>query len=70
MCEEYDDIYISSNKNDVKYRFESLGEIIYRDKQDLERLNEILNSTKWKLINKIRFPKAFVQIVRKFVRKG
>lgn len=68
MCDEYDSIYISNNvKKD--YKFNNLEKIIYKDKRDLERLNEILNSTKWKLINKIKFPKGIVHIVRKIMKK-
>lgn len=34
-----------------------------------EQLNAILNSTKWKLINKIKFSPKFVSLVRKFIAR-
>ena len=65
--------YIKFYDNDVKKRICNDGVLrkIIKDEQIRngegvnEKLNEILNSTKWKLINKIKFPTKFVYLVRK-----
>ena len=68
MCDEYNNIYVASNKKNIFY-FNNLEYISYNRGIELEKLNEILHSTKWKLINKIRFPKQFVYLVRKVLKR-
>lgn len=69
MCKEYIKIY--NLKPTVKeYMFVYLDNYIYPNEVELEKLNEIINSTKWKLVNKIKFPKGFVIAVRKIIKKG
>lgn len=69
MCKEYNKIYLSNNKI-FEYKFDNLEKIEFKNNEDLYKLNQILNSTKWKLINKIKFPTSFVNIVRKVIKKG
>ncbi|MEE3343284.1 MAG: glycosyltransferase [Bacilli bacterium] len=69
MCSEYDEFY-DINKIDFTYTFDKLDEIIFSETSEFEELNEIVNSTKWKLINKIKFPKSFVYFVRKVLKRG
>ena len=68
MCKEYADIY-NTKLRDKDYTFKRLDKYIYPSEIELEKLNEILNSTKWKLINKIKFPKGLVITVRKVLKK-
>ena len=73
MCCEYDKLYNNtteiSNKKFI-YKFENLNNIILPSENELEKLNEILNSTKWKLVNKIKIPKKIVFLVRKLRKSG
>ena len=69
MAEQYKEYY-DKNINKKLCDSASLRKIIKNEQLNKaengnERLNAILNSTKWKLINKIKFPNKFVYFVRK-----
>lgn len=68
MCAEYNALYDTMH-NKKEYSFKNLNKYIYQSESELEKLQNILNSTKWKLINKIKFPKSLVIIVRKILKK-
>ena len=69
MGKEYDVIY-NGKKTIKEYTFNNIEHLLYNDYNNIEELEEILNSTKWKLINKIKFPKSFVYFVRKVLKRG
>lgn len=72
MALEYVGFYDSGSKKDIDA--EVLRKIIKNENVSNigncnEQLNAILNSTKWKLINKIKFPPKFVAFVRKIIAR-
>ena len=69
MSDEYEKIY-DKNISATKCHEDILRKILKEESKNIssgsnERLNAILNSTKWKLINKIKFSPKFVSFVRK-----
>ena len=69
MSDEYEKIY-DKNISATKCHEDILRKILKEDSKNIssgsnERLNAILNSTKWKLINKIKFSPKFVSFVRR-----
>ncbi len=74
MIDEYDKIYSKkSNKNidmdvevlkKIMLPISSTSSINYKEKYE-----EILNSTKWRLVNKIKFRPWFISLVRKIMKK-
>ena len=74
MAEEYISIYESGLIAKRNINDDILRKIIKNEKDGKlgssnEKLNAILNSTKWKLINKIKFSPKFVDFVRKIMAK-
>lgn len=72
MALEYVSFYKSKNIREVDV--EKLKNIMKNEKNlnvsnSNDQLNAILNSTKWKLINKIKFSPKFVSFVRKIIAK-
>ena len=71
MCIEYKKIYNISPKNKSKAcDFNIMSDYIFTDDAIIEKMNDVLKSTKWKLINKIKFPDRFVYFVRKIRNRG
>lgn len=73
MIKEYIAIYDKSRGN-REVDADALREIIKNEQRvqasnNNDLLNQILNSTKWKLINKIKFPTKFVFFVRKIMAR-
>ena len=68
MGAEYDDFY-KNDLNKTDYVFSNIDNIIFSNSNEIEELQDILNSTKWKLINKIKFSESFVNFVRKVLKK-
>ena len=74
MALEYQDIYDSNTNQCSKMDVDQLKKIIKNEaysnvSSSNEQLNTILNSTKWKLINKIKFSPKFVEFVRKLLAR-
>ena len=68
MGAEYDAFY-KNDLNKTDYVFSNIDNIIFSNSNEIEELQDILNSTKWKLINKIKFSESFVNFVRKVLKK-
>lgn len=74
MALEYQNIYDSNTNQCSKMDADQLRKIIKKEaysnvSSSNEQLNAILNSTKWKLINKIKFSPKFVEFVRKLLAR-
>lgn len=72
MISEYSCIYHHSSSR--KFDQDKLKVIVKQEKMiDLvgsnEELNAILNSTKWRLVNKVKFSPKFVKMVRSVISK-
>ena len=68
MGDEYDIMY-ENNLKKSSYNFSNIDSIIFSNSNEIEELQDILNSTKWKLINKIKFSESFVNFIRKVLKK-
>lgn len=70
MNKEYDEIYCNEKmEKDILIKDFIKNHISINGNGYNEELDRILNSTKWKLINKINFSEKFVITVRKIIRK-
>lgn len=70
MNSEYDVIYDNSSRN--HFDSEKLKKVLKSGRDAAganDRLNAILNSTKWKLVNKIKFSPKTVKLVREILSK-
>ena len=71
MSTEYENIYKENKSGKINY--EKLMDLIklgYNNSVDNNKLEEILSSTKWKIISKINFSPRTTNIIRKILRRN